>query len=163
MSKSSIIRFRATLKERDLDMANIKEIYSNDDYYPFISYCESHGYTDMADLTKCEFHKLRSESDVSAGLLSKIKMIYILYCKQHPAEFRVVKKAMSRPVKGAVPDGEIEKELQTYFQDNCDKLIHISDISKSVGKKVKRSDIVRVLNQVPWCKAVDDTTFFYSK
>jgi hypothetical protein len=144
-------------------MAEIRTIYSNDDYYPFILYCENHGYVEMADLTKCEFNKVQCESDVSPSLLSKIKMIYILYCKKHPTEFIAAKKAASvKPVKSVQVDEETERQLKLYFESNSDKLIHISDITKSIGKKVKRSEIVRILSQTSWCKAVDETTFFYS-
>ena len=143
-------------------MAKIKEIYGKDAYYPFILYCENHGYSDMTDLPKCEFHKLQGEPEISQSLLSRIKTIYILYCKQHAAEFMPIKRAAPKPSKSSVPDAEIEGELEVYFQSNSDKLIHISDISKAIGKKVKRSDIIRILESAPWCKAVDDTTFFYS-
>jgi len=145
-------------------MAKIKDIYSDDDYYPFTLYCENQGFIDMTDLTKCEFDKLRNEPDVTNALLSKVKMLYFLYCKKRPAEFMSIKKVEPRSsVKSAIPDEEIEKQLELYFQDNSDKLIHIADVSKSIGKKVKRGDIVRILDQVAWCKTVDGTTFFYSK
>lgn len=143
-------------------MAKIKEVYGSDAYYPFISYCENHGFIEMTDLPKCEFHKLQGESDISASLVSRIKTIYVLYCKQHAAEFRPIKKAMPKPLKSLVPDAELEGELEVFFQSNADKLIHIADISKAVSKKVKRSDILRILGSASWCKAVDDTTFFYS-
>jgi hypothetical protein len=143
-------------------MAKIKEIYGNDAYYPFIVYCENHGFIEMTDLPKCEFHKLQGESEISASLVSRIKTIYMMYCKQHVAEFRPIQKAKPKPSKSLVPDAEIEGELEVYFLSNADKLLHISDIAKAVGKKVKRSDILRILGCAPWCKAVDDTTFFYS-
>lgn len=142
-------------------MAKIKDIYSNDDYYPFVSYCENHGYSDMTDLVKCQFQNLRNEPDISARLLSKIKTVYVLYGRSHSAEFIQGKKVASKSVKRPLPDAEIEKELELYFQNNSDKLIHIADISKSIGKKVKRNNILRILEQVSWCKAVDNTTFFY--
>ena len=144
-------------------MAKIKEIYSNDNYYPFTLYCENHGYIDMVDLAKCEFHKLRSEADVSPVLLSRIKTIFILYCKQHPAEFKTLRRAAPKSIKESLYDEEIEKQLELYFQDNSDKLIHITDISKIISKKVKRTDIIKILSNASWCKSVDDTTFFYSK
>jgi hypothetical protein len=144
-------------------MAKINEIYRNDDYYPFTVYCEEHGFIEMADLMKCEFHKLRSESEISPVLVSKIKTIYILYSKQHPAEFRTGKPSAPKPAKSPLFDEQLENQLKLYFKDNSDKLIHITDVSKSIGQKVKRNDIVRILSQALWCKMVDDTTFFYSE
>lgn len=144
-------------------MAKIKDIYSNDSYYPFLLFCESHGLSEMKDLAKCPFHKLRSEADVSALLLSKIKAIFISYCRTHTSEFLISKKPAAKPVKKAIPDSEIESELQSYFESNADKLLHITDITKFIGKKSKRSDVVRILAQAPWCKEVDSTTYFYSR
>lgn len=142
-------------------MAKIEEIYGNDAYYPFIVYCENHGFTEMTDLPRCEFHKLIGEPEITPSLLSRIKTIYVMYCKQHPAEFRPVKKAAAKPSKSLIPDAEVEGELEVFFQSNSDRLLHISDITKAVSKKLKRSDIVRILGAAPWCKAVDDTTYFY--
>ncbi len=143
-------------------MAKIKEIFSNDDYYPFLLFCESHGYEDMADLAKCQFQKLRSEADIPPLLVSKIKIIFVSYCRAHAAEFTTVKKSAGKPTKSGLAQEEIQKELETYFQNNADKLIHITDISKFIGKKIKRGELLKILEQAPWCKAVDSTTFFYS-
>lgn len=143
-------------------MARIKDIYSSDDYYPFILYCENHGYEDMADLMKCQFQNLRNEPEIPPRLLSKIKTLYVIYCKSHPTEFVQGKKAAQRPAKKSVLDAGVEKELELYFQSNSDKLLHIADIAKSIGKKAKRNDILKILEAAPWCKAVDSTTFFYS-
>lgn len=128
----------------------------------FIAYCDSHGYSDMSDLTKCEFHKLRNQLEISPRLLSKIKIIYVSYCKKHTDQFLAVKKTASQSAKSSLADQEIEKQLELYFQNNTGKLIHITDISKEIGKKVKRIDVIKILNRAPWCKSVDDTTFFYS-
>ena len=142
-------------------MEKIKDIYTNDDYYPFILYCDNHGYTDMSDLTKCEFRKLQSESDITPRLLSKIKIIYVSYCKKHSDEFTAVKKPV-QSAKSSQAGQEIQKQLELYFQKNEGKLIHITDVLKEVGKKYKRNDIIKMLNEASWCKAVDDTTFFYT-
>lgn len=148
-------------------MAKIKEIYSSDDYYPFVLYCENHGLEDMADLMKLQFHNLRNEPDISPRLLSKIKTVYVMYSKVHAAEFipgkKAAQKAAQRSAGNSIPAVDIEKELEIYFQNNADKLLHITDISKSVGKKAKRTDILKILEQAPWCKAVDSTTFFYAR
>lgn len=144
-------------------MAKIKEVYSNDVYYPFIVYCESHGYMEMTDLVKCRFQDLQNESDIPSILASRIKTIYVLYCKQHTSEFIPAIKMASKPSKSVVPEAEMEQKLLSYFQANADKLIHITEIVKALGKKVKRQEVIQVLEKMPWCKAVDDTTFFYSQ
>ncbi len=143
-------------------MAKIKDVYSNDDYYPFILYCENHGYEEMTDLMKCQFQNLRYESEIPPRLLSKIKTLYVLYCKAHSSEFIQGIKTAQKTAGKAAPDAAIENELELYFQKNADKLIHITDITKSIGKKAKRNDILKILEAVPWCKAVDSTTYFYA-
>ncbi len=148
-------------------MAKIKEIYSNDDYYPFVLYCENHGFEDMTDLMKLQFHNLRNEPDISPRLLSKIKTVYVMYSKAHAAVFvpgvKAAQKAVKKAAAASTPPVEIEKELEAYFQQNCDKLLHITDIAKTIGKKAKRNDILKILEQASWCKAVDNTTFFYAR
>ncbi|HHV32619.1 hypothetical protein [Caproiciproducens sp. LBM24188] len=144
-------------------MAKIKEVFTNDEYYPFVSYCEEHGYEEMADLMKFPFHELRGDSDIPPRLLSKIKTIFVMYSKMHSSEFSAAKKpSVRKPVSSPTPQAELEAELEVYFQSNADRLVRISDISKSLGRKVKRSDLLKILEQAPWCKAVDATTFFYA-
>lgn len=144
-------------------MAKIKDVYKNDNYYPFTSYCEDHGYDDMKDLAKFEFSKLQSESDFSPVLLSKIKTIYVLYCKQHFKEFVSMKKPAPKQENDSSYNAELEQQLKTYFQANEDKLIRIADVAKAIAIKAKRADIIKVLDEAPWCKTVDEATFFYSK
>lgn len=148
--------------ERDFNMAKIKEIYSNDDYYPFLAFCESRGMEEMKDLARCPFHKLRAEAEISALQLSKIKAIFVTYCRTHTSEFLLEKKASPRPAAKVVPDAEIEQELECFFQAHANKLIRITEITKATSKKVKRTDVVKILQKAPWCKEVDDTTYFYS-
>ncbi len=149
-------------------MDEIKAVYSNDIYYPFVEYCESQGYRVMTDLARCPFHKLASESDITPSLVSRVKTIFLMYCKKHPEALRAAAKpAASAPAKkktasAAAPAGDILGELEPIFQKNCDKLIHIAEISKAIGKKYKRADILSALQKADWCKIVDDTTFFYS-
>ncbi|HEX2985597.1 MAG TPA: hypothetical protein VHO71_02160 [Caproiciproducens sp.] len=143
-------------------MAKIKDIYKNDEYGSFLYFCEEHGYFDMTDLAGCQFQDLRLEADITPSILSKIKTTFLLYCKTHPREFSPRGAAVRKPGKSTVPEAEIEEELEAFFAGNANKLIKITEISKSVGKKAKRSDLLRILEHAPWCKAVDSTTFFYS-
>lgn len=142
-------------------MAEIKEVFTNDEYYPFVSYCEEHGYQEMTDLMRFPFHELKGDADIPPKLVSKIKTIFVLYSRMHSAEFASVKKPVRRAVSQPAPEQELEAELEVYFQSNADRLVRIADVSKSLSKKVKRADLLKILEQAPWCKAVDATTFFY--
>lgn len=143
-------------------MAKIKDVFSNDEYYPFVLICEQQGYEEMSDLTKFPFHELRGEADISPRILSKIKTIFVTYSRAHAGEFISGKRPARKAAPAAAPEAEIEQELEIYFQNNADRLVKIADISKSLGKKVKRGDLLGILERVPWCKSVDATTFFYS-
>lgn len=146
-------------------MAKIKDIYSNYEYEPFLSACQERGLKEMADLRRFPFHTLCVETELSSMTRSKIKMIFVAYCKAHPAEFFSGKSAERGSARAAAAakeqDGATERVLEAYFQENADKLIRLADLSKTIGKKQKRSDLIRILEEAPWCKVVDGTTFFY--
>lgn len=56
----------------------------------------------------------------------------------------------------------LAEQVEAYFRQNSDRLIHISEINKALKKKVKREELVTLLEQAEWCKIVDATTFFYA-
>lgn len=141
-------------------MDEIKQIYLTDTYSDFLRYCDLHNYRQMRDLRACPFDELPDLIGISPALLSRIKMIYVLYQKNHPECFAAAKAKTAKP-KAAVPD-DLSDRLLVVFQQNANKLIHISEITKALGKGIKRSDIISVLERQPWCKIVDNTTFFYS-
>ncbi|MBE6830325.1 MAG: hypothetical protein E7519_08955 [Ruminococcaceae bacterium] len=139
-------------------MDEIKQIYCNDSYSMFLRYCELHGYKRMRDLTNCRFEELPELIHISPMLLSRIKAICVLYLKKHPECLAAAKpkKANVSPAKDDLKD-----RLLVVFQQNANKLIRISEIGKAMGKGVKRSDIIHILEHEKWCKIVDSTTFFY--
>ncbi len=143
-------------------MAKIKDVYSNDEYYPFLLICEKHGCEEMADLQRFPFQELRGEPDLPPRVQSMIKAIFVTYGRTHTAEFSARKKPVRKAVQPAVKEAEIEQELEIYFESNADRLVKITDISKSLSQKVKRCDLLKILERMPCCKAVDAVTFFYS-
>ena len=140
-------------------MDEIKQIYSSDSYSAFIEYCELHHYKQMRDLRNCRFEALSERIDITPALLSRIKSIFVLYLKKHPECLTGVKPAQA---KTAPPADALREQLLAVFQQNANKLIHISEITRAVGKSAKRNDIIDALAQQPWCRIVDHTTFFYA-
>lgn len=138
-------------------MDQIRDIYNRDVYYPFLVYCEEHNYQTMKDLVKCPFSKLSTQEGISSTLLNRIKTTFYMYCKKHP---EILKQA---PVKKLSTSENIEPVIEDYFQQNADKLIHIAEVVKGTGNRYKRSDVALILEQAPWCKAVDKYTYFYAK
>ncbi len=139
-------------------MDEIKQIYSSDSYSAFLDYCALHNYRRMRDLKNCRFEELSEHADITPALLSRIKSIFVLYLKKHP---ECLVNAKSAPAKAVRADDDLNKRLLAVFEQHVNKLIHISDLTKVVGKSVKRSDIIETLSHQPWCRMVDQTTFFY--
>lgn len=138
-------------------MDEIKQIYSSDSYSAFLDYCELHDYKRMRDLKNCRFEELSEHPDITSALLSRIKSIFVLYFKKHP---ECLTDAKSAPVKTVRTD-DLSKRLLAVFEQHVNKLVHITDLTKAVGKSVKRSDIIETLACQSWCRMVDQTTFFY--
>lgn len=140
-------------------MDEIKQIYCSDSYSAFLRYCELHSYKLMRDLTSCRFEELPELIHISPILLSRIKAICVLYLKKHP-ECLAGAKPKKANVSPAMDD--LKDRLLVVFQQNANKLIHISEITKAIGKGVKRSDIIHELEHQKWCRIVDNMTFFYA-
>lgn len=140
-------------------MDEINQIYYGDSYSDFLRYCELHNYKWMRDLVNCRFEELPELIHVSPALLSRIKAIYVLYLKKHPECLAAAKPA--KP-KAAPAMEDLRDRLLVVFQQNANKLIRITEITKALGKGAKRSDIIHVLEHQKWCQIVDSTTFFYA-
>ena len=140
-------------------MDEIKQNYCNDSYASFLRYCELHNYKRMCDLVNCRFEELPELIHISPILLSRIKAICVLYFKKHP---ECLAGAKPKKAKAAPDMEELKDRLLVVFQQNANKLIHISEITKAIGKGAKRSEIIHVLEHQKWCKIVDSTTFFYA-
>ncbi len=152
-----IMILRAIKNERIDIVDEIKQIYSSDSYSAFLNYCELHDYKRMRDLKNCRFEELLAHTDITPALLSRIKSIFVLYLKKYPGCLSDAKPAPAKTVR----TDDLNKRLLTVFEQHVDKLIHISDLTKAVGKSTKRSDILETLSRQPWCRMVDQTTFFY--
>jgi len=142
-------------------MDEINQIYCGDSYTAFLDYCDLHGFKRMRDLVGCRFEELPELIGISPSLLSRIKMICVLYFKKHPECLTSAKKSKKATLSAADTE-ELKDKLLVFFQQNANRLIHISEISKALNKEVKRADIIHVLEHQKWCKIVDNTTFFYS-
>ena len=137
-------------------MEEIREVYNREVYDPFVEYCELHNYRTMKDLVRFPFGPLTVTQELPPALLNRVKTTFYMYCKKHP---EILRKAVQKP---AVDTQKIGEELERYFQKHANKLIHIAEIMKAVGKSFKRADVLSTLEQPPWCKTVDKSTFFYS-
>ena len=145
-------------------MAKIRDIYTSDAYYPFLCYCESHGYEEMHDLVRCPFAKLKDEPDITMSLISRIRVTYLAYLKAHPEEFLLEKKKVVAAAARAPKTGldEAEEKLRLFFRENADRLIHVSEAVKAIApQKLRRVDVAAILAKADWCRLVDNSTYFY--
>lgn len=151
--------------ERVVVVDEIEQIYSGEIYRPFLLYCERHHYKMMADLVKCRFDQLAASEGVPPRLVSRIKTIFLMYVKQHTDAF-LIHKRVSQPAGTKKSDlanaSNLEAQLQDFFKNNADRLIRMPEVTKALGGKVKRGEVLDVLERSSWCKVVDGTTFFYS-
>lgn len=140
-------------------MDSIEDIYSNDVYYPFILYCQEHNYDTMADLRRCNFDALARADGITASLLMRIKSLFAVYCKKHP-DLLMGSAPKAKPRTPAPVAAGLAERLEDYFKAHADTLIRVTDLCKALA--VKRADAVRALENAPWCKVVDATTYFYA-
>ncbi len=156
-------------------MNDITEIYNKPKYLPFLIYCREHHYKTMEDLARCPFHLLTKEPGFTSLLASRVKAVYLTYCKSERNAVQVQEQAVDesaepeRPKAAekapALPKTLSEPELvillHEYFQKNSDRLISADDAFKAAGGRAKRAEITKILQNVAWCRIVDKGTFFY--
>ena len=138
-------------------MQTISEVFNTDNYIPFVLFCQGQRLTKMADLQYLSFEKLSQVPGLTPALIMRIKSVYTLYRKNHPEEFIGVKPKAA--VSTAVANQEIIDQVERFFQQNATRVIHVNEIVKAV--RMKKADVLQILAAVPWCKAVDTTSFFY--
>lgn len=138
----------------------IEDVYSNDIYDPFLIFCQEHRIHTMQDLAKFKFERLSGQEDISPALFMRIKAIFAAYCKKHPDLIIAAGAPKARPAKKpetAAPETRLK--VKTYFEQHADTLVRTADVAKALG--IRRGEVTRVLEQAPWCRAVDAATFFY--
>lgn len=143
-------------------MDSIEDIYSNDIYYPFILYCQAHGYRTMLDLRRCAMSTLGNEVGMTPMLLMRIKSLYTAYYRQHP-DLHMGSNAPKplTPRKPAMPVvAGLEARLEDYFKAHRDTLIRVTDLCKELG--LKKLEVARTLENANWCKSVGSASFFYA-
>ena len=145
-------------------MDEIEQIYSGEIYRPFLLYCERHHYKTMTDLARCRFDQLAASEGLQPRLVSRIKTMFLMYVKQHTEAF-LIDRRVSRPAttpQKAQGSSNLEGQLEAFFKQNPDRLIRMPEVTKALGGKVKRSEVLDILERSDWCKVVDGPTFFYS-
>lgn len=137
-------------------MQTIREVYSSKVYENFVAWCSAKGLRTMADLSTVDLSIPAARGELPPALLSRIKMMYTAYRRQHPEDF--LSRPAPRRQQRTVTAGAAES-IQEYFVNHADQLICLTDMVKALG--IKRSEIQRVLADAPWARMVDTTTYFF--
>ena len=93
-------------------------------------------------------------------LASRVKAVYDSYCKTQGIA-QPVRQAVE-PAGKAFAEPELVKWLYAYFQKHQEKLVTVSELVKELSGRAGRPAVLKVLQNVSWCSAVDKNTFFYS-
>lgn len=137
-------------------MQTIRDVYSSEVYDNFVAWCSAKGLRTMSDLTGVDLSTPAARGELPPALLSRIKMMYTAYRRQHPEDF------LSRPTpRRAVrtPSTVSGVAVHDYFAEHAEQLIHLTDVVKELG--AKRSEVQRILADAPWARMVDSTTYFF--
>lgn len=138
-------------------MQTIREVYSNPVYETFVAWCNAKGLKTMGDLAGADLSAPALRGELPPALMSRIKMVYTAYRRQHPEDF--LSRPAPRRTAPATPSKVSTVAVYDYFAAHPEQLIRISDITKAVG--IKKAEVQRLLADVPWAKMVDSSTYFF--
>lgn len=143
-------------------MDEIKDIYSRELYRPFVEYCSAHGYRTMRDLGCYDFRLLSRREDFSPMLITRIKAVYAAYQKQH-AEKPEVPVRRSAQTISLVMETQLLLKLREYVGNNRFRTVTLDELFQELDGQLKRSRIVKLLADAPWCSQVDRNTYFWKE
>ncbi len=112
----------------------------------------------MEDLSKCSFEELGIAAGLSVTAVSRIRAVYRAYQRRSSASSSVCPPASRTSASLAASDGDCAA-VKAYFQANAHKLIRVSEVVRATG--LKKSAVLAILNDAPWCQPVDGSTFFF--
>ena len=139
-------------------MQTIREVYSNSVYETFVTWCSAKGLRTMADLAGVDMSTLAQRGEISAATLSRIKMVYTAYRRQHPEDF-LSRPTASRRTAAKPVSSVVNVAVHDYFAARPEQLIRIPEVAKALG--LKRTDVQKVLADAAWAKMVDSSTYFF--
>ena len=86
-------------------MQTIREVYSSKVYENFVAWCSAKGLRTMADLSTVDLSIPAARGELPPALLSRIKMMYTAYRRQHPEDFlsRPAPRRQQRTVTAGAP------------------------------------------------------------
>ena len=143
-------------------MDEIKDIYNRELYQPFVEYCAAHGYRTMRDLGCYDFRLLSHREDFSPMLITRIKAVYTAYQKSaaEKAEAGVPRRRAAAPIS-LVMETQLLLQMRAYLQGHQDATVTLDELFHAAGGQLKRTRMVKLLADAPWCCQVDRNTYFW--
>lgn len=143
-------------------MDEIKDVYNRELYQPFVEYCTAHGYRTMRDLGCYDFRLLSHREDFSPMLITRIKAVYAAYQKRaaEKAEAAAPRRCASTPIS-LVMETQLLLQMRAYLQGHQNASVTLDELFRAADGQLKRTRIVKLLADVPWCCQVDRNTYFW--
>lgn len=149
-------------KDLEVKMDEIKDVYNRELYLPFVEYCSAHGYRTMRDLGCYDFRLLSRREDFSPMLITRIKAVYTAYQKREAekAEAAAPRRRCAQPVS-LVMETQLLLRLREYLSCNSGRIVTLEELFRAADGQLKRTRIVKLLADVPWCCQVDRSSYFW--
>lgn len=144
-------------------MDEIKDIYNRELYQPFVDYCAAHGYRTMRDLGCYDFRMLGCREDFSPMLITRIKAVYAAYQKSaaEKAEADAPRKKAAQPIS-LVMETQLLLQMREFLRTNSGRMVTLDELFRAAGGQLKRTRIVKLLTDAPWCVQVDRGTYYWN-
>jgi len=143
-------------------MDEIKDVYSRELYQPFVEYCTAHGYRTMRDLGCYDFRLLSHREGFSPTLITRIKAVYTTYQKNAAgkAEAAAPRRRAPAPIS-LVMETQLLLQMREYLQGHQEDTVTLDELFQAADGQLKRTRIVKLLADAPWCGQVDRNTYFW--
>ena len=145
-------------------MDEIKDIYNRELDQPFVEYCAAHGYRTMRDLGCYDFRLLSRREGFSPMLITRIRAVYTAYQKSEAekAEAAAPRRRTAQPMS-LVMETQLLLQMREFLQRNSSRTVSLDELFRAAGGQLKRTRIVKLLTDVPWCCQVDRTTYYWNE
>lgn len=145
------------------NMDEIKDIYNRELYQPFVEYCAAHGYRTMRDLGCYDFRLLGRREDFSPMLITRIKAVYAAYQKTatEKAEASAPRRRSAQAVS-LVMETQLLLQMREFLQSNSNRIVTLDELFRAINGQLKRTRIVKLLTDAPWCVQVDRGTYYWN-
>lgn len=146
------------------NMDEIKDIYNRELYQPFVAYCAEHGYRTMRDLGCYDFRLLSRREGFTSTLIMRIKAVYTAYQKSEAekAQAAAPRRRAAQPIS-LVMETQLLLQMRELLRSRDGSRVTLDELFQAAGGQLKRTRIVKLLSDAPWCGQVDRNTYYWQE